>query len=64
MTRAEKMIKQLIGIIKSKSIECVPESQMDKIREMYSTLPQEPKGKVAPVWKKNKTAGTNGENTS
>jgi len=60
------MIKQLIEKFVIKDIKCVPESKMDEIREMYSSLPERPqRGKVAPEWKKqNKTAGASGGNTS
>ena len=65
MTRAEKMLKGILARFVVKSDECIPESNLKQIQDMYATLPERPKkGKVAPVWKNNKTAGTNGENTS
>ncbi len=66
MSVVEKMIKQVLRKLVNKQVDAIPESQMEKIREMHSTLPDCPqKGKVAPAWKsKQKTAGPNGANSS
>lgn len=59
------MIKQLIGKFIIKQPDCIPESNMKKIREMYSALPEQPKARSAPSWmKREQTDGQSGENSS
>lgn len=65
MSLMKTMIKNLIGKLILKKVDSVPESQMAKIRQMHSTLPDNPqKGRTAPEWKKGETAGPNGESSS
>lgn len=67
MFKMDNLIKQLVSKLMGTPDNCIPESQMDKIREMFHSLPDEPQdGKEAPKWQKTtqRTDGQNGANSS
>ncbi len=68
MDRMDNIIKTIIGKLKRDTDDCMPESNMEILREMLPELPDDPRldGKVAPEWQKkiNRMAGGNGANTS
>lgn len=68
MDRMDNIIKTIIRKLKRNDDVYIPESNMEKLREMLPELPDDPRldGKVAPEWQKkiNRMVGGNGANTS
>lgn len=66
VVKMDQILRSIIAKLK-KPLDCAPESQIPKLREMFSALPDAPhhKGK-APEWAKSEqqTDGQSGESSS
>ncbi len=62
----DNLIKQIVVKLVGTKKECAPESQMDKLKEMFQSLPDAPRAGKAPEWTKveQRTDGQSGESTS
>ena len=62
----DNILRNILGKLFVKQAECPPDSEIEKIKEMFSKLPDSPRSGKAPEWKKRTTItdGQNGESTS